>query len=53
MGALIAAYRPLGDTQWTSSIENNTLRVNGVHIDTLKDMIQSTGPRPRGDPDQR
>ena len=42
--ALIAAYRPLGDTPSRSFIEDNTLCVSGVYIDTLKDIIKNTGP---------
>ncbi len=43
---LVAAYRPLGDTPSRSLIEGNTLSVNGVYIDLLKDIIPETGPNP-------
>lgn len=41
---LVAAYRPLGDTPSRSFIEGNILSVSGVYIDSLKDIIPSTGP---------
>ena len=41
---LIAAYRPLGDAPSRSFIEDNMLCTSGVYVDTLKDVIQNTGP---------
>jgi hypothetical protein len=40
---IVAAYRPLGDTPSRSFIEDNTLSVSGVYIDSLKDIILNTG----------
>ena len=41
---LVVAYPPLGHTLSRSFIEGNTLSVSGMYIDSLKDIISSTGP---------
>lgn len=42
--ALVVTFHPLGDAQSRSSIEDKTLRLSGVYVDILKDIIPNTGP---------
>ena len=42
----IPAFRPLGDLQSRSFIEESALHVSGVCIDVVKDIIPLTGPTP-------
>ncbi|KAL8837770.1 MAG: hypothetical protein Q9170_002388 [Blastenia crenularia] len=39
-----SAFRPMGDIQSRSFIEESTLYISGVYIDIVKDMIPYTGP---------